>query len=189
VTLTPAVVPGDQPKLKHRRGKRRKTAIRFDAFQPDMLEEGEEGEESEGERDDETLDNDQASKRSRRSDDEDASSRQEFRTVFNSMNYVRNNDKLSKAGITIPPFPAVDSPCLCLKNWVFSSNYGTEETTDCTDSKCNRVHRTDLKPGMISYESIRYQIAHFFCAKPPRVADLLTLVEEESVFFLPEEKS
>jgi hypothetical protein len=38
-------------------------------------------------------------------------------------------------------------------------------------------------PGLISYESVRYQIGHFYCSYPDVVRELLDLVEKEKVFF------
>jgi hypothetical protein len=56
------------------------------------------------------------------------------------------------------------------------------------DGTCMRLHRKNLMPGLISYESVRYQIGHFYCSYPDVVRELLDLVEKEKVFFPHEEE-
>jgi hypothetical protein len=114
-----------------------------------------------------------------------------LRRVFESMSKERRFNRLEKAGVSVPPMPTVDTPCLCLINWAYCNGAKSTKDQDCdkmTDGTCMRLHRKNLTPGLISYESVRYQIGYFYCSYPDIVRELLDLVEKEKVFFPHEEE-
>jgi hypothetical protein len=134
-------------------------------------------------------DQDQESKRSRQSSDEVSTTSasapgHSLRTVLGSMNGTRS---YHLQDLELPPKPVRDTPCLCLVNWAFVN--GVPPKHDCPgmfDGRCDRLHRKDLVAGVISYESIRFQICHYYHERRSRVDTLFDLVEKEKDLFLPE---
>eukprot|EP01034_Spumella_vulgaris_P022118 gene22118-28221_t len=108
----------------------------------------------------------------------------------------RNNyNKLAVLQITLPGPPNKGGRCVCLRNWVHlnqkSLNHAPQDQSwleDCTKPGCRRLHGDELRMGMVSYESIRYQIVHFHFNRPDHVRSLLDLVEQKNHLFAPEEE-
>jgi hypothetical protein len=177
---------------KARRRHRRKSSLSHNSS------EGQELLDSDDDSEDESVEHNY--KRSRTSDTEEEASSTPLRLdpslpplrrVFESMSGKRNFNRLAKAGIVIPPKPSRDTPCLCLINWAYCNGARSTKDRDCDkmdDGTCNRLHRKNMIPGLISYESVRYQIGYFHCGEVEIVRELLDLVEKEKVFFLPEEE-
>eukprot|EP01034_Spumella_vulgaris_P032728 gene32728-40395_t len=106
----------------------------------------------------------------------------------------RNFNRLAELKMTIPMRPNIHTPIVCLNSWAYESlgdqQDGEEEAWrgDCTVPNCPKLHAEDLHPGMVSYESIRFQAAFFWNNKPNAVKTLLELVETQKNRFPPEDK-
>eukprot|EP01034_Spumella_vulgaris_P030502 gene30502-37730_t len=100
------------------------------------------------------------------------------------------NRLMTELQLTIPVRPTVHTPLLCLNSWAASR---TEQTAsvqpwraNCNVPGCFKLHVEGLSPGVVSYESVRFQIVYFNMNKSAAVADLLDLVDTEGSLFPPE---
>jgi hypothetical protein len=91
--------------------------------------------------------------------------------------------------MTIPGPPKVDTPRLCFNDWSHQNQAAIDHEREdqwvnpCNKPNCRNVHVENLYPGLISQESIRYQIVNHHYNRPRAVRTLIALAEKQKEVF------
>jgi hypothetical protein len=109
-----------------------------------------------------------------------------------SLNLNKTYSQLAVLQITIPSPPTIDTPRICMHNWAHRYRHflpheqGESWVGECNKVGCKNVHVDHMHPGLITYESIRFQVVNHYSNKPVVVKALLALVEQQTTMFSPE---